>query len=57
MHAFAKVGTSAALSSPSDLTTLVGNGCRLLVDCSSNDGGVIDSVSVIENNASKAKKN
>jgi hypothetical protein len=52
MHAFAKVGTSAALSSPSDLTTLVGNGCRLLVDCSSNDGGVIDSVSVIENNAS-----
>jgi hypothetical protein len=52
LHAFAKVGTSAALSSSSDLTTLVGNGCRLLVDCSSNDGAVIDSVSVIENNNS-----
>ncbi len=52
LHSFAKVGTTAALSSASDLTTLVSSGCQLLVDCSSNDGAVVDSVSVIENHNS-----
>lgn len=49
LHAFAKVGSSTALSSPTDLTSIVGTGCRLLVDCSANDGAVVDSVSIIEN--------
>jgi hypothetical protein len=48
LHAFAKVGSTAALSSSSDLTSLIGTGCRLLVDCSSNDGAVVDSVSIVE---------
>lgn len=51
LHAFALVGGTAALSSATDLTTLVGNGCQLLVDCSSNDGAVIDSITVVENQA------
>lgn len=49
LHAFARIGSSSALASATDLTTVVGPGCRLLVDCSSNDGAVIDSVSIIEN--------
>lgn len=48
LHAFAKVGSSTALSSSTDLTSIVGTGCRLLVDCSANDGAVVDSVSIIE---------
>lgn len=50
LHAFARIGTSAALSSPSDLSSIQATGCRLLVDCSANDGAVLDSISVIENN-------
>lgn len=49
LHAFSRIGTAAALSSATDLTSLVGPGCQLLVDCSGNDGAVIDSVSVMEN--------
>lgn len=49
LHAFAKVGTSSALTSSTDLTSIVGPGCTLLVDCAANDGAVIDSVSIIEN--------
>lgn len=52
LHSFAKVGVSSALSSPTDLTTVIGAGCQLLVDCSSNDGAIVDSVSVIENHNS-----
>ena len=52
LHSFAKVGISNALSSPTDLTTIIGAGCQLLVDCSSNDGAIVDSVSVIENHNS-----
>lgn len=52
LHAFARVGTSAALVSAADLSTIQATGCRLLVDCSSNDGAVLDSVVIMENNAS-----
>jgi hypothetical protein len=52
LHAFAKVGNTTSLADPNDLTSIAGSGCRLLVDCSANDGAVIDSVSIIENNNS-----
>lgn len=46
---FARIGTAACLSSSTNLNTIVGTGCVLLVDCSANDGAVIDSLTLIEN--------
>lgn len=52
LHSFATIGSTAALSSATNFNTPVGAGCALLVDCSSNDGAVIDSISVLINEAS-----
>lgn len=51
-HNFVTLGNVAALSSASDFLGVVSSGCALLVDCISNDGGVIDSISIIANQAS-----
>lgn len=51
LHSFARIGTSACLSSSTNLNSIVGNGCALIVDCSGNDGAVVDSMTVIENEA------
>ena len=49
LHAFTVLGGTAALSVATNLNTIVGGGCVQLVDCGSNDGAVIDSISVIAN--------
>jgi hypothetical protein len=52
LHSFATVGGAACLNTATNFNTVNGGGCALLVDCSSNDGGVIDSISIIANEAS-----
>lgn len=52
LHSFATIGGTAALTSATDFNTPSGAGCTLLVDCSSNDGAVIDSLSILINQAS-----
>lgn len=51
LHAFATVGGTAALTAAADLNTPSAAGCSLLVDCSGNDGAIIDSLSIIANEA------
>ena len=52
LHSFATIGGTAALSTATNYNSVVGTGCIILVDCTSNDGAVIDSLSVIANEAS-----
>lgn len=52
LHSFATVGGAAALTTASNFNTPSGGGCVLLVDCLSNDGAVVDSISIIANEAS-----
>ena len=44
MHSFATVGGTAALTTATDLNTPSAAGCVLLIDCSGNDGAVVDSL-------------
>ena len=57
LHAFATIGGTAALTSATDLNTPSSAGCTLLVDCSGNDGAIIDSLSIIANEASTTASN
>lgn len=57
MHSFATVGGATCLTSATNLNTPSGGGCILLVDCSANDGGVIDSLSIIANEATTTASN
>ena len=52
LHSFATLGGAAALTTATNFNTPSGGGCVLLVDCLTNDGAVIDSISVIANEAS-----
>lgn len=52
LHSFATIGGTAALTSATDFNTPAAAGLTLLVDCSSNDGAVVDSLSVLINQAS-----
>lgn len=52
LHSFATVGGAAALTTATNFNTPSGGGCVLLVDCLGNDGAVVDSISVIANEAS-----
>jgi hypothetical protein len=52
LHSFATIGDTAALTTATNFNTPTGAGCVLLVDCSSNDGAVIDSLSIVINEAS-----
>lgn len=52
LHSFATLGGAAALTDATNLNTPSGGGCVLLVDCLSNDGAVVDSISIIANEAS-----
>jgi hypothetical protein len=47
MHSFATIGGTAALTTATDLNTPSAAGCVLIVDCSGNDGAVIDSLSIL----------
>lgn len=51
LHEFVTLGATAALSTSSNLSTLVTGGCFALVDCADNDGAVIDSISIIATEA------
>lgn len=52
LHSFATVGGTACLTTATNFNTVTGGGCTLLVDCSGNDGAVIDSISIVANEAS-----
>lgn len=52
LHTFATVGGTAALSAATNYNTPIGGGCTLLLDCASNDGGVVDSLSIVVTEAS-----
>ena len=52
LHSFATIGGAAALTTSSNFNTPSGGGCVLLVDCLSNDGAVVDSISIVANEAS-----
>ena len=52
LHSFATVGGAAALTTATNFNTPSGGGCVLLVDCLSNDGAVVDSISIVANEAS-----
>lgn len=52
LHRFAILGPTAALTTAGNLATIIGGACAPLVDCVSNDGAVLDSISIIANQAS-----
>jgi hypothetical protein len=52
LHSFATIGGTAALTAATNFNTPSSAGCVLLVDCSANDGAVVDSISIIANEAS-----
>jgi hypothetical protein len=52
LHQFAQLGETPCLADAADLATVLGGGCKQLVDCSDNDGAVIDSISIVANRAS-----
>lgn len=51
LHEFVTLGATAALSTSSNLSSLVTGGCVALVDCSGNDGAVVDSASIVATEA------
>ena len=51
LHSFASLGASAGLTTASNFNT-PSTSLTLLVDCSANDGAIIDSISLISNQAS-----
>jgi len=57
LHSFATLGATAALTTATNLNTPAPAGCVLLVDCSANDGAVIDSLSIICNEATTTTSN
>lgn len=52
LHKWAALGTTPALSSSTNYTSVLGGGCAELVNCISTDGAVIDSVSIVTPQAS-----
>jgi hypothetical protein len=52
LHSFATIGGVAGLTTATNFNTPSAAGCVLLVDCSGNDGAVIDSLSVVVTEAS-----
>lgn len=57
LHSFATIGGAAALSTATNFNTPASGGCVLLVDCSANDGAVVDSLSIIANEANTTASN
>lgn len=52
LHSFVSLGAIGCLVSSTDFNSVAGSGCSLLVDCSSNDGAFIDSISIVATQAS-----
>ena len=57
MHSFATIGGEAALTTATNFNTPAAAGCVVLVDCSSNDGAVIDSLSIVALEANTTARN
>ena len=57
MHSFATIGGAAALTTATNFNTPAPAGCVVLVDCSSNDGAVIDSLSIVALEANTTARN
>lgn len=55
LHTFAILGPTPCLADANNLSTVLGGGCVLLVDCSDNDGAVIDSLSIVANQANTSQ--
>ena len=51
LHSFATIGGTAALTAATNFNTPAPAGFTVLVDCSGNDGAIIDSLSIIANEA------
>jgi len=47
LHEAVAIGGAAGLTTPSNFNTPLGSGCAQLVNCISNDGAAVDSVSVL----------
>lgn len=52
LHEWQSIGGTAALTSATNFASVSAAGCTLLVDCTGNDGAVIDSISVVITEAS-----
>lgn len=51
LHNFAILGGTPCLVDPANYASVVGGGCQTLVDCFDNDGALIDSISIVANQA------
>jgi hypothetical protein len=51
LHSFVLLGPTPALVDPSNFSSILGAGCSPLVNCFDSDGAVIDSLSIIANQA------
>ena len=56
LHSFAIIGGTAALTTATNFNTPASAGCTVLVDCSSNDGAIVDSLSIIANETATSAK-
>ena len=52
LHSYATIGGTAALNTSTKFNDINSAGCNLIVDCSGNDGAIIDSISIIANQQS-----
>ena len=57
LHSFATIGGTAGLTSATDYNTPAPAGFVVLVDCSGNDGAVVDSLSIVALEASTTARN
>lgn len=55
LHSFAILGPTPSLASSTDFSTVLGGGCVELVNCSDNDGAVVDSLSIVANQANTSQ--
>lgn len=47
LHKWAPLGATPALTNANNLFSVIGGGCTELVNCVSNDGAVVDSLSIV----------
>ena len=52
LHSYATIGGTAALNTSTKFNDINSAGCNLVIDCTANDGAIIDSISIIANEAS-----
>ena len=57
LHSFATIGGTAALTASTNFNTPSPAGCVILVDCSGNDGAVVDSLSIVALEANTTARN